>query len=409
MANEIEKVDPATGEIMTMVESNQPLAVQLQQAELNQAVTTAKAFPRRVPDVVRKIMELATIDEESAKESVYALPRGGKPIKGPSIRFAEIVASMWGNCHTGSRVVAVDKFDKVVIAEGVFLDLETGMKRTAQIRRRIVDKYGKLYNDDMIVVTGNAAASIAMREAILKGIPKAVWRQAYDHCERVLAGDVKTLNERRDKAIGLFAAWGVKPEQVFAALDVQSIDDIGLDQIATLQAMREAIKSGAQTVEDYFPAHSNADKATEAAKGTAAKLGKIADQRKATQTKEIAGNGKTEGKESSDQSKTTAGAGEEGGNGASESEGGGDEEGDSTVDNGGGGEGQTDGSAGDGGGADDTDVTEREFSDEEIAGAYERGVAAKKKGMARKAMPQEWRAEGFEALADAWARGWQDG
>lgn len=403
MPNEIEKVDPQTGEIMTEMESSQPLAVLLQQAELNQAVTTAKAFPRRVPDVVRKIMELATIDEESAKESVYALPRGGKPIKGASIRFAEIVASMWGNCHTASRVVAVDKFDKVVIAEGVFLDLETGMKRTAQIRRRIVDKYGKLYNDDMIVVTGNAAASIAMREAILKGIPRAVWRQAYEHCERVLAGDVKTLNERREKAIGLFAAWGVKPEQVFAALDVKSIDDVGLDQISTLQAMREAIKSGAQTVEDYFPAHSNGEKATEAAKGTAAKLGKIAEQSKPKQEKERekAGNGEGTGKKGADKGQTAAGTAEE-----SSEEGGTDR---ASVDDANGEDGNEDGASnGDGGGSEGDGRDDPTFSDEDVEAAYQRGLAAKQKGMSRKAMPPEWRAEGFEPLADAWARGWQD-
>ncbi|MCR6673289.1 hypothetical protein [Devosia ginsengisoli] len=280
MANDIDTIDPATGEVMTLTESNQPLAVQLAQAELNQAVTTAKAFPRDVRRAVNAIMALATLDEETAAESVYALPRGGKPIKGPSVRFAEIVASQYGNCHTGSRVVAVDKFDKVVVAEGVFLDLETGMKRTAQIRRRIVDRQGRLFNDDMIVVTGNAAASIAMREAILKGIPKAVWRKAYEACEAVIAGDVKTLNERRERAVSSFAIWGIKPEQIFAALDIEGIDNIGLDELATLTAMHKAIKTGEQKPEDYFPAHSNAEKAVEAAKGTAAKLAGIADQGK---------------------------------------------------------------------------------------------------------------------------------
>lgn len=406
MANEVETVDPKTGEITTMTAENQPLAVLMQQAELNQAVTTAKAFPRSISRAVSNILDLATLDEESAAECVYALPRGGKAIKGPSVRFAEIVASQWGNCHTGSRVIAVDKFEKVVIAEGVFLDLETGMKRTAQIRRRIVDKYGKLFNDDMIVVTGNAAASIAMREAILKGIPKAVWRKAYAQCESVIAGDIKTLAERRDKAIKIFAAWGVKPEQVFAAIDVAGIDDIGLDEIATLNAIREAIKSGEQKVEDYFPAHSDQAKATDAAKGTAAKLNKIADTGKGTAGKETAKKGNADNGESGkNQSKgegeKAAGAGEENQTGSESSSAGEGGNADEGRDNGG------DGESGDGN--DDANSGEEpNFTETDIAAAYQRGVTAKKNGMARKALPPEWRAEGFEPLADAWVSGWSD-
>ena len=406
MANEVETVDPKTGEITTMTEENQPLAVLLQQAELNQAVTTAKAFPRSISRAVNNILDLATLDEESAAECVYALPRGGKAIKGPSVRFAEIVASQWGNCHTGSRVIAVDKFDKVVIAEGVFLDLETGMKRTAQIRRRIVDSQGRLYKDDMIVVTGNAAASIAMREAILKGIPKAVWRKAYAQCESVIAGDIKTLAERREKAIKIFAAWGVKPEQVFAAIDVAGIDDIGLDEIATLNAIREAIKSGEQKVEDYFPAHSDQAKATDAAKGTAAKLNKIADTGKGNAGKETskkgnADNGESGKTQSKGEGEKAAGTGEENKTGSESSASGEGADADEGGDNGG------DGESGDGN--DDAGNSEEPtFTETDIAAAYQRGVTAKKNGMARKALPPEWRAEGFEPLADAWVSGWSD-
>jgi len=390
MATEIERADPETGELITVTE--QPLAVQLAQAELNQAVTTAKAFPRSITTAVNNIMTLATLDEETAKESVYALPRGGKPIKGPSIRFAEIVASQWGNCHTGSRVVAVDKFEKVVIAEGVFLDLETGMKRTAQIRRRIVDKNGRLYNDDMIVVTGNAAASIAMREAILKGIPKAVWRKAYERCESVIAGDVKTLAVNRDEAIKAFAVWGIKPEQIFSALDVGGLDDIGLNELGTLRAMFKAIKDGDQKVEDYFPAVADQTKAADAAKGTAAKLGKIAEEgQKASEEKakpepEKKADEKAESKPAKTEEaapKETAAEDQPAAQEANAAE--------TTAE----GEGDQDDAGGDTAGP----------SAEEIDAAFDRGEEAFVKGIARRAVPTDYRAEGKEQLMEAWLQG----
>lgn len=238
------------GDVMQTQVSN--MAVQIARAELDQAVVTARQYPRSIDRAMRNIITLATLSEKTATDCVYALPRAGKAIRGPSVRLAEIIAQQWGNCHVGSRIVGVDLADKVIIAEGVFHDLETGMKRISQVRRRITDKNGKLFNEDMVNVTGNAAAAIAMREAVLKGVPRGIWEEAYDRCEQVIRGDVKTLNERRESAIKAFAAFGVTPEQIFDYLEIEGEKDITLDHLATLTATRSAIKSGESQVEDFF-------------------------------------------------------------------------------------------------------------------------------------------------------------
>ncbi len=229
------------------------LVGQLVRAEIDQQIATAHAYPRSVSRVMKNVTGLVTISPAAAAECGYALPRGGKPILGPSIRLAEIVAGQWGNCRIGARVVHVDRFEKYVEAEGVFHDLETNTATTARVRRRIVDSRGNLFSDDMIIVTGNAACSIAKRNAILAGVPKAVWQEAYDVALKTVKGDVKTLPERRASAFKAFMAFGVKPEQIFAALEVEGEEDIGLEEIATLLSMHKAIKEGEQKVEDYFP------------------------------------------------------------------------------------------------------------------------------------------------------------
>ena len=280
--NDVAIINPETGEVMqagavaSFQQTEIPLAVRLAKVELDQAISTAKAYPRSLQRVRDSISALVMLDEETAAECVYALPRAGKPVKGPSVRFAEIIASQYGNCKVGARVVDVNRAEKYVEAEGVFIDLETGLHNTSRVRRRIVDSKGRLYNDDMILVTGNAACSIARREAVLKSVPKALWRKAYDEAEGVIAGDVKTLTVRREGAIKAFAVWGVTPDQIFSALDVEGLDEIGLDEIGTLTAMFKAIKGGEQKVEDYFPAKANAAAGVEAAKGTAAKLAALA-------------------------------------------------------------------------------------------------------------------------------------
>lgn len=386
MANQLETVDQDG--VVTDLETTetQSLAVALSRAEVDQQVTTAHAYPRAgrkggLRTIVNAITDLATLSDEAAQESVYALPRGNKPIKGPSVRLAEIVASQYGNCRIGARVVHVDKFEKYVEAEGIFHDLETNTATTARVRRRIVDKYGRLYNDDMIIVTGNAAAAIAKRNAILGGVPKAMWNPAYEAAHAVIAGDIKTLSVKRDEAIKAFAIWGIKPEQIFAALEVGGLDDVGLDELVTLRAMFKAIKDGEQKVEDFFPAHSDGGKATEAAKGTAAKLGKIAEQGKtddkASAGGQAGGKGKDKGK-ATDKPKTEEKPASEPENSASDGE-------ESKPDE-----------TGDG-------DAPAEPTDDEIEAAFQRGKQAKEDGMSRRALPPEYRE--IEALGDAWERG----
>jgi hypothetical protein len=248
------KNEPALQELPEGYDSStQSLAVSLAIAEVDQQVTTAHAFPRSIEVAMKHIMSLATLDEQTAQECIYALPRAGKAIKGPSIRLAEMIQSQWGNNRVGTRIVHVDRLEKYVEAEGVFHDLETNAATTARVRRRISDKQGRLFNDDMIIVTGNAASAIAKRNAILAGVPKAVWRKAYSAVENVLVGDIKTLVDRRAEAMKAFAAFGITPEQIFAALEVKGLDDIGLDQMTSLIGMHSAIKNGEATIEEMFP------------------------------------------------------------------------------------------------------------------------------------------------------------
>lgn len=267
------------GEILTAPLSfaeTKSMAVSLARAEIDMQITTAHAFPRSIDRAVKNIQSLATLDQQTAAECIYALPRGGKPIRGPSVRFAEIIMNSWGNCRAGARVVHVDRHERYVEAEGVFHDLENSAATTARVRRRISDKNGVVFNEDMIVVTGNAACAIARRNAILAGVPKAAWRSSYDAVEKVIAGDVVTIAQNREIAIKAFAVYGVKPEQVFAALEVAGEADIGLEQIITMRGMFSAIKNGEATVEEMFPPKPASIGAGAAQRDLAGKLDELA-------------------------------------------------------------------------------------------------------------------------------------
>ena len=224
----------------------------LVESEINQQVSTAKKYPRSMQRFADEAMTMVTLDKATANECMYALPRDGKSITGPSARFAEIIASCWGNNRAGARVVDVG--DQFVTAQGVFHDLERNVAVTIEVQRRITDKNGRRYKEDMIGVTGNAAVSIALRNAVLKGVPKAFWAPAYEQALHIIRGDASTLADRRDKALDFLAkTHAVSAERVCAALEVEGKNDIGLDELMTLRGILQAIKDGDTTADQAFP------------------------------------------------------------------------------------------------------------------------------------------------------------
>lgn len=242
------------GEVISRALTTQDTAAlsAITRAEIDSQIATARAYPRNIKISMQRILMLATLDEQTAEESIYALPRGGKSVEGPSVRLAEIISQNWGNCRVEARVVMVDRTEKVVVAEGIFHDLETNMATRATVRRRIVDSKGRLYNDDMITMTGNAACSIARRNATLQGVPRGVWRKAYEEARYIVAGDATTLSATREKAIKALAHYGLKPEQILVLIGVETVDDITTDHVVSLRGTFSALKNGETTVEELL-------------------------------------------------------------------------------------------------------------------------------------------------------------
>jgi len=224
----------------------------LVESEINQQVATAKRYPRSLQRFADEAMQMVTLDKATAQECMYALPRDGKSIVGPSARFAEIIQSAWGNSRAGARVVDVG--GEFITAQGVFHDLERNTAVTIEVQRRITDKNGRRYKEDMIGVTGNAAVSIALRNAILKGVPKAFWAPMFESVMGIVRGDAKTLADRRAQLLEYaMKKYAVSAERVCMALEVEGVQDIGLDHLVTLHGMMQAIKDGDSTADQLFP------------------------------------------------------------------------------------------------------------------------------------------------------------
>jgi hypothetical protein len=209
-------------------------------AEIDGQVATARAFPRSIAAFYKKTEAMACVSEEVAASCTYAVPRDGKTIEGPTIRFAEIVAASYGNIRAAARIVLND--GKMITAQGICHDLENNTCVTVEVKRRITNKKGQTYSEDMQVTTGNAACSIALRNAIFRVVPTAMVDEIWEKTKVVARGTAATLEKRRNGAVAYFESLGVKREQIFAVLEVKGMEEIDLDKLAKLTGFKNAIK-----------------------------------------------------------------------------------------------------------------------------------------------------------------------
>jgi len=241
----------------------------LAKSEIDQQIATAHRYPRSIQRFREEVQAMATLNEGVAAECSYAVPREGKTIEGPSARFAEIVASAWGNSRAGARIVAED--DRFVTAQGVFHDLQKNVAITYEVRRRITTKHGKKFGDDMVSVTGNAAASIALRNAILKGVPKAFWQDLWEESRRVAAGEHRPMANRRAEAMKAMQRFNVTPQQVLDHFEIKGEPDLTPEHLERLRGYIVAFRDGDVEPETVF-APIKREKVTPPPAGTAKPL-----------------------------------------------------------------------------------------------------------------------------------------
>lgn len=256
----------------------------INRSEVDMQIATAKQYPRDLPTVLNKIETYATMDTETAEDCFYALRRQGsdgeaQAIEGLSVRMAEIIASAWGNLRVQTRIIGND--GRFITAQGVCHDLETNVAVSKEVKRRITTKAGRTFSDDMQVVTGNAAASIAFRNAVLAVVPKAVTKKVIASVKQVAMGKAIDLETSRQNAIANYAKAGVTEQMLFEYLGITKKEQIDKEMVFELKALWNAIKEGTTSVQETFvkpqqdkKAAAEAQKKAEEAKAKAADAAK---------------------------------------------------------------------------------------------------------------------------------------
>lgn len=227
----------------------------IEKSNIDYQLSVARQYPRDIQRSIDNAILMSTMNLETAQSCGYALIKEGKPIVGPSVHLARIVASCWGNIRTDAKVVQTT--DKQIISRGTCWDLETNVSSSFDISRSIIGKTGKRFSNDVITATGNATNSIAYRNAVFAVIPRAVVDQVYQAALNMITGDLSDegkLKKKRAEVLNIFKSnYKIKEQDVLNLCCKQELDQINTSEIALLLGILQSLKDGDTTVNDLIP------------------------------------------------------------------------------------------------------------------------------------------------------------
>ena len=249
-------------------------AVATQAAAMVQArFTVALARPRDVDNFRARLLKDCQ-RPGFAEVAIYSLPRGGKRIEGPSIRFVESALRAWGNADSQAQVLFED--DEKMIVRVTVTDLETNATYSSEHRiAKTVERrelkggqkaLGERTNsfgdrvflvqatDDDLAMKMNALVSRAIRTNGLRLIPGDIVEEALDVVRKTQhTKDATDPDAGRKKVADAFATLGVSPAHLREYLG-HELGTSAPAELADLRAVFAAIRDGQATWKETMEA-----------------------------------------------------------------------------------------------------------------------------------------------------------
>lgn len=226
----------------------------LNRAEIDVAITTAKRYPRDIDNSLRNIKTLAIKNGDIAATCSYGVPRGGKVIVGPSVHFARIIATYWGNINALARVVDADRDNAT--CQGVCHDMETNYRFAIEIEWPVQPPHNDTPErwKDQMRLAKDAGTAVAFRRAVYGCLPYALFRPIWKETQLVAAGKGKSFEERKTNMFSAFKELGVNEHEVWAFRGYSGKEAITAEDLIELYALITAITDKTVTVEEVFGA-----------------------------------------------------------------------------------------------------------------------------------------------------------
>ena len=234
--------------------------------EVEARVGIAKRYPRNEERAYARLME-AMKYPKMADAASYLLPwlridrpghpDHGKPVTGPSVHLARLMASIYGNMASGNMVVASDEETDTV--RGFCWDLESNYFRLEDVQvNRIIPRKKKGGETELVVANQDQRMRNAAnyggrkeRNCILRMMRPDVIEDALEAAKATVLAGIKTNPDAAIKAIiKAYGDYQVSVDELQAWLG-HPIGASTAEEIAELRQIFVAIRSGEAKWADY--------------------------------------------------------------------------------------------------------------------------------------------------------------
>ena len=247
--NEIQNLgfqSPATSQTMVEVAGTRA------EHEVQAAFVIAQKFPRNEQQCYTEIIN-ACKRPFLAEQAMYAYPRGGTLVTGPSIRLAEAMAQSWKHLDFG--IEELSQSNGVSVAKAFCIDLQknTRSTKTFYVKHERHTKKGitKLTDPrEVYELVANQGAR-RLRACILAILPGDVVEAAVDQCKKTLESSDVPIADQVRKMVLAFDELGVKVEHLEKRLG-HKLDAVIAAEIVNLKGVYKSLKDGMASREDFF-------------------------------------------------------------------------------------------------------------------------------------------------------------
>ena len=226
-------------------------AVQKEAESIRVAIATAKYFPRNLSEVEDKVIKNCQ-RKRFAENAEFCFPRGGKDIKGATIKLVEAVAQSFGNIQ--SDIKELKRYSDYSECETYAWDVENNVKVSREFSvphyRDTKSGRNRLTDDRDIREMIFNYGSRNLRACLERVIPRDFIDLALDECKKTLNSDTTPLGDRIAKCKDKFREFdGVDVTFLENLLGVKS-DKWTNSHLKTLTGYYAALKDGDTTVDE---------------------------------------------------------------------------------------------------------------------------------------------------------------
>lgn len=271
-------VNNGYGNETTQLTQTDPAAVaaaETAKARIQAAYIMAMHKPRNADQARDRILH-ACRRPGFAERVEYSKPVGGRAIRGPSIRFAEVALREWQNVLVETQTVYEDAYVRRV---KVFVtDLETNATYSKEIQiqktverrnagdREVLGRRTNTHGDTVYIVQATedeimnkeaAQVSKIIRNEGLRLIPQDIIDEALETARQTLrAKDAKDPDAAKKALLDAFSQIGVRPVDIEKYLGHRT-DAITQAEIQDLRTIYRAIRDGEARWQDYVQAETD--------------------------------------------------------------------------------------------------------------------------------------------------------